>query len=78
MDNSIVIRSMTIVLSSGLFLLPFAFGAEWRTSNPDHHCTSKCQIGQRYDQEEVALVIIMIVVVVVVVVVVMTLVVVVK
>jgi len=37
----------------GLFLLPFALGAEWRTSNPDHHCTSKCQIGQRYDQEEV-------------------------
>jgi len=36
----------------GLFLLPFAFGAEWRTSR-GHHCTSKCQIGPRYGKDEV-------------------------
>jgi len=36
----------------GLLLLPLAFGAEWRTSN-GLHCTSKCLIGERYDQEEV-------------------------
>merc|ERR1712184_235691 len=51
-SESLASSTMKTTWLLGLFFLSFAFGAEWRTSRGDH-CTSKCQIGQRYDQEEV-------------------------